>query len=188
MKDLTTLQLKILRTKKRLSDSHWNQSKIAISLMGVLVTLSFILRSVSIASDYGIIEVELPVVSNPIKDQSYHHFKETPDTMITKKTPMIILTSKAYLYSDIEGFSKKILHIRDKFQIPHHNGYPNLNALTDSLQKWIKLQTLEKNINYEGIVVFMPSSQIPIYHIIKSIAALKSLPIVSHVVLSTGLL
>ena len=56
----TMLQLKILKTKKRLSKDN-SLAQITIIAAGLLLILSFMLRAVSLSNKFGSIELVIPV-------------------------------------------------------------------------------------------------------------------------------
>ena len=181
------LQLKILRTKKRLSDDNWTLRKIFIALMGLLVILSFLLKVVSMSETYGVVDIEIPVLSNPIDDPSSKTFKEQPNAYLDDKTPMIILTDEAFHFGDVNAFSSRLLDVRNKFTIPHQDGSPNIEALTRDTKKWMYSRMSEKKLNHKGILVFAPAENIPMPIVIQCIGILRSLDIFKRVVLASGI-
>ena len=182
------LQLKISRMKKRLSEDNWNHRKIYIALMGLVVILSFMLKVISISEKYGVVDLEIPILSNPIDDPSSKTFKEEPQVALSKTTPLILLTDTAYIFGDVESFSSRYLNVRNKFSIPHVSGSPNLDGLTLNLKKWIFSRMSEKDINHHGIVVLAPAENIPMPIVIHTVATIKKLKIFNRVVLASGIL
>ena len=154
--------------------------------MGLVVILSFMLKVISISEKYGVVDVEIPVLSNPIEDPSSKTFKEHPNAYLEKTTPMLLLTDTAFIFGDVESFSSKYLNVRNKFSIPHLAGAPNLDGLTLNLKKWIFTRMSEDNINHHGILVLAPAENIPMPIVIHTIATIKKLKMFNRVVLASG--
>ena len=101
----TILQLKILRMKKRLSDSPWYLPTILIGCVGLMVFLSSILRAVSLAGRYGIVEAEIPVLSVPLEEDATNQRSKTSNASLGSLTPMILLNREAFIFGTIDSFT-----------------------------------------------------------------------------------
>lgn len=182
------LQSKISKMKKRLSDQIWyfRINFIAIFILATVIT--YVLRSTAISGVFGIVKAEIPVKSIPIADRSYHNFKESPSSIITKETPLIIVTPKRFYYGDIEAFTDKFQDVRNKFYIDHANGSPNIKSLLYSMKKWMFQRIEEEDINNKKVVILLPTENIPAPVVIQIISGLKKTPLFNRVVLASGLM
>ena len=183
----TMLQLKISKTKKRLSNNFWSLPLVTIALMGLCLFLSFHLRSISIASLYGIIPVEIPIVSHPIDDPTFHQFRETPNVEIKGNTPIVALTKEAFYFGDLQSFSADLAGVRNKFLVRHVDGAPDTPTLLSQLKRWGYTRMSEKKINSKGLLIFMPAEDIPVPILVQTIANLKKSSLFSRIVLAGGI-
>ena len=104
----TMLQLKILRTKKRLSSTVWYLPLIVLGTMGLFLLLSFALRSISVAGKYGLVPAEIPILPVPIIDPTMSNFQAQTKGSIDRDTPVVILTEKEFIFGDLKAFSENI--------------------------------------------------------------------------------
>ena len=183
----TMLQLKILRTKKRLSNTIWYLPIIVLSTMGLFLLLSFALRSISIAGKYGLIPAEIPVVSVPIKDPTLSNYQNQTEGMIQATTPVVILTNTEFIFGDVKSFSENISNVRNKFIVKHIQGSPDINTLVKDIEKWVFARSSKKKITNEGIVIFMPADDIPSPLVVQTIDGLRKTGTFTRVVLAGGL-
>lgn len=180
----TTLQSKISKTKKRLSDDSTLLLPVAIGLMGLIAIFAFALRPISMTWDFGVVEAELPVVSSPLLDKSYKRFSEKPYTYLGQGTPTLILNTDSFVYGDLQAFTKGFSKIRNKFRIDHVEGSPQLGNLVSEMQKWLDRQ--KNNRNGHKVLIFVPSAEIPMPVLTQVISGIKRSGMFERVVLGAG--
>lgn len=183
----TMLQLKILRTKKRLSNTIWYLPIMILGTMGLFVLLSFALRSISVAGKYGLVPAEIPIVSVPLNDPTLSHFQPSTRGELNAQTPVVVLTTEEFIFGDVEGFSKNITGIRNKFSVKHVEGSPDVNALVTDMEKWIYARSSKRKILNQGIVIFLPADDIPSPLVIQTLSGLQKTGSFNRVVLAGGL-
>ena len=169
----TMLQLKILRTKKRLSSTVWYLPLIVLGTMGLFLLLSFALRSISVAGKYGLVPAEIPILPVPIIDPTMSNFQAQTKGSIDRDTPVVILTEKEFIFGDLKAFSENISSIRNKFMVPHVDGAPDIPSLVKDMNKWIFARNSKNKVLNQGIVVLLPTDQIPSPLVIQAIDGLQ---------------
>ena len=184
----TTFQSKISRTKKRLSDGRGISAVGVIAYLGLFAVLTFAIRAIAMSGVYGVIAVELPVVSAPVEDPAFHRYKEEPRQALTRFTPALVLTTEAFYFGDLHAFSANLGDIRDKYIIRHIDGEPQLLTLIDTLGKWITDRAAHDNIPIDKLLVLIPSGDIPMPIVIQVLAGLKKSPLFEHVILGSGII
>lgn len=184
----TTLQLKILKTKKRLYNDSWLIPIILIILTGLMVYLSFYLRAVSMQGKYGVINAELPLVSIPFEDPSFSNFSPKKIATLGKNTSVLILTPSRFIYGSAESFSTKLASSNNKFLIDHVDGAPDTNGLIRDMRKWLAFRENTKKIPNDDILILAPTAEIPGHIVIQVVSIMKSSGLFKHVVLGGGLI
>ena len=184
----TTLQSKILRTKKRLSNGLWNLPQIILASMGLMVILSFLLRSISVAGTYGLVPAQIPVLSEPIEDTTYYNFIETTQRSLALDTPVIFLTEDSFLFGELAAFTTNLSSVRNKFIVRHVEGAPNLRQLLTDLERWMYTRLSERKIRNSGVVIFAPTEEIPSPIVIQVVAALRNSTLFEDVILAGGMM
>ncbi|MBF0443139.1 MAG: hypothetical protein HQK54_14620 [Oligoflexales bacterium] len=173
--------------KKRLSNETWQIRVIILAILALMVILTFGFRSTSISGYLGLIEAEIPVLPISFEDKAYHNFVETPDAEITSTTPVVVLTAKRFYFGDVDAFSTRFFDVRNKFYIDHVEGAPDISSLISTMSKWFYQRMSEQKISERGILIFLPSEEIPMPIIIQTIAGLKSSPFFKRVILANGI-
>lgn len=184
----TTLQLKISRTRKRLSNSPWYVPLNIIACFGVLVLLASLLRAVSLAGSYGVIDLDIPVLSVPLDDKTLSRLKPTATENLALQTPMVFLSREAYIFGTTESFTTDISNIRNKFYIPHEDGAPNLPRLISDMERWAKDSKINGKTISTELVILLPQEEIPLPIVLQTIDGLKQSGLFAKVVLGGGLL
>ena len=179
----TMLQLKISRTKKRLSNSTWFLPIIILASMGLLVTLSFMLRATSLSGMYGLVPTTLPIVHVPLTEDGAKRRPETTRT-IDEKSAIIVLTKDRFIFGSIDSFTKNLHEVREKFTVAHVKGVPHLAQLSIDLSKWREQNQLANNT----VAVLIPTGHIPAPVMIQTLAFLNKDQNFSQVVLGGGIL
>ena len=184
----TTLQLKILKTKKRLYNDTWLLPIILITLTSLMVYLSFYLRAVSMEGKYGVIDAELPLVTVPFNDPSFSNFLPQKSASLGKHTSVLMLTPSKFIYGSAESFSTKLASSNNKFLIDHINGAPDTNGLIKDMGKWLAYRENTKKIPNDQILILMPTAEIPGHIVIQVVSIMKTSGLFKHVVLGGGLI
>lgn len=183
----TMLPLKILKTKKRLSNTSWYLPAIVLAAMSLLVILSFTLRAISVAGIYGLIPVEIPVLSQPIKDPRFATFTETPVETLSESTPVVLLTQEAFIFGDLAAFSQGLAGVRNKFLVPHRDGAPDLHKLLEDMAAWMAKRTTEGADEPTGLLIFMPLAEIPAPIVIQSLSGFHGSSLFQRIILAGGI-
>lgn len=183
----TTLPLKILRTKKRLSNVIWYLPIIILACMGLMVLLSFMLRAISAAGIYGLVSAEIPVLSVPLEDPTYFTFREKPGARINEHTAMVILTPTHFYFGDVAAFTKDFPIVDNKFLVAHDDGAPQIEKLLTDMEKWFFMRENNQKVTSDGILIFLPTGDIPSPIVIQTLAGLQKSPLFQRVVLAGGL-
>ena len=184
----TTFQSKISRTKKRLSDGRGVSATAVIAFLGLCAIVTFCIRAIALSGVYGVISVELPVVSAPVDDPAFHNYKEEPRQALTRFTPALVLTTEAFYFGDLNAFSANLGDLRDKYVIRHIDGEPQLLTLIGTMSKWITDRAAHDNIPMDKLLVLIPSGDIPMPIVIQVLAGLKKSPLFEHVILGSGII
>lgn len=183
-----TFQSKILRTKKRLSDDTWAPIAVVVSFLGLFAILTFALRATLLSGAYGVVGVEMPVVSTPVEDPAFHRFKEEPRDSLQRTTPTVVLTTEAFYFGDLAGFSTNFDDPRNKYMIRHVDGEPQLAGLVETMNKWVTERASGANVPIDKILVFVPAGDIPMPIVIQVIAGLKKSPYFERVIIGSSLM
>lgn len=184
----TTFQSKISRTKKRLSDTRGVAAAAVIAFFGLFAVLTFAIRAIALSGVYGVISVEMPVVSAPVDDPSFHQYKEVPRQSLTRFTPALVLTTEAFYFGDLNSFSANLGDVRDKYIIRHIDGEPQLLGLIETMGKWITDRAANENIPMDKMLILIPSGDIPMPIVIQVLAGLRKSPLFEHVILGSGII
>ncbi len=176
---------KILRMKKRLSNSSWYSYLIYITLLGILTICIFLMRTVLMTQDYHIVQTELPVVFKPLEKHSLEENYLAKYEKITPKTPVVVLTTEAFFFGDLQSFSSDFTEVRDKFYVPHQNQQPDLDTLISQMEEWL---SSDSKISRPEIAILVPTGEIPLPIVIQSLAYLKKSSHLKRVILGTGIL
>ena len=173
----TMLQLKILKTKKRLSKDN-SLAQITIMAAGLLLILSFMLRAVSLSNKFGSIELVIPQVAvggEPVK---------VTDKVLTKDSVVVFLSQKNLYFGSVEAFGSEFNSVSNKFLVPHVNGKPNINRLIADIDKW---RETNKRVSSD-VLVFSSANDIPARIAIMTIAELKKSATFDEIIIGGGLL
>lgn len=184
----TMLRSTISKTKKRLSDDFWLRPIILIGVMALGCVLVFGLRAVSLGWDYGVVAVEMPVLSESLHDPSEFTYHEKPSAYLEPTTPLVAITADGLYFGDLKSFSSEFHNVRNKFVIRHLDGAPQLDRLLDRFEQWAATRFEDRNIPSSQLVVLAASGEIPAPIVIQVIAGLRRSSFVDRVVLAGGLL
>ena len=182
------LQSRISKTKKRLSDTSWQIPLIVLPLLGLLAILTFVMRAATLPGEYGIIRAEIPVMSVPPLDPSFHNFAEAPSEGLSADTPLVVLTEEAFFFGDLAAFTRDLGGVRNKFQIRHVDGEPQLAELIRVMNEWHAKRTRASGATDDNLLVLLPTPDIPLPIVIQVLAGFKRSSQFARVVLAGGLL
>lgn len=183
-----TFLSKTLKTKKRSSDEHWTLASVIVAFSGLFAILGFSFRAVTIPSSYGSIPLEIPVVPLAASDPTYHRFEERVSSTINNKTPMVVMTTEAFFFGDLEAFSRNYSDVRDKFILRHVDGEPQLGTLIKTMLHWTDDRKKHENIPSDDVLVLAPTGDIPLPIVMQVVSGLRSQRTFSRVVLASGML
>ena len=184
-----TLQLKISGTKKRLSDSPLNDPILwSLAFCGLLAILTYATRAVTLGANWGLIELDIPVVSLPFDDPSQHNFQERPDASVGSQTLVIAMTPTELIFGDIAAFSAQRSDVRNKFIVPHRDGSPQIGAVMDQVTSWDNDRKNRLGIRSDGIVILLPDPGVPVPVIAATVGRLKSSGRFKHIAIGGELL
>lgn|GEM_PF-935698 len=184
----TILLSKISKTKKRLSEERWHAGCGILAISGILIIVLAGLRAVTMTGTYSSVHGELPVLSVPPRDLAWHRFQESPSTSLRRSTPAVVLTADAFYFGDMKSFSEDLHDIRSKFVIRHIDGEPQLQTLLRQMDRWLGDRRAKDTATDSGVVVLVPSGEIPTPIVIQVMAGLQQSANFSRVVLGAGLL
>jgi hypothetical protein len=182
------LQLKISRTKKRLSNNVWYIPISVLAALGLMFYLSSVLRAISMAGSYGLVEAEIPIVQVPIQDTGLKNFTENGHETLSADTPLILLTRDAFYFGAVAAFAQDLTDVRNKFYIPHAEGAPQLHRLTQDMERWMQEKSEETGKQRSRTVLFLPTEEIPMPIVIQCISGLRSSRLFDKVVVGGGLI
>lgn len=177
----TMHQLKISKMRKRLSSDQWLMRLNVIGILGLFLVLTFTLRSAIMPARYGIVDAEIPLMMQPLSKKVSQEVP--PSAVLSKETPMVVLTTQAFYFGDLRAFSTDLAEVRNKFAVKHVDGAPDLDSLIHQMTQWLG----RKKMSHEEAIILLPSGAIPAPIVIQVIAGLKESPLFSKVVLAGGL-
>jgi hypothetical protein len=182
------LQSKISKTKKRLSDTSWQLPLLVLPLLGLFAILTFVLRAATMPGQYGVVRAEMPVMSAPPLDPSFHNYLEAPSEGLSADTPMVVLTEEAFFFGDLAGFTRDLGGVRNKFQIKHVDGEPQLAELIRVMNEWNERRNRASGDSGGNTLVLLPTPGIPLPIVIQVMAGFRRSSRFGRVVLAGGLL
>ena len=175
--------------KKRLSDDVWAPRIVNLTIIGIVLIVSFTLRATFLTPLYGVIDSEIPALQVAVKDPDSTAYRESPRALLGEKTPTVILTTKEFYFGTLKGFSTDFTDVRNKFHVPHNNGAPNITGLVKTMSKWFYQEDpKEESHSAKGIVILLPDKNIPTPIVIQTISMLKSTPFFDQVILAGGII
>jgi hypothetical protein len=184
-----TLPSKILRTKKRLSESALNESTvITLGVCGLLLFLTYATRLISLGGSYGLIPLDIPVAAAPIEDRGLHSFRENPNSTLSANTLVIGITTNELIFGDFAAFTTQREDIRNKFLVPHIAGSPQVESLLKQVFEWSEDRFRKKTLREDGLVIIVPDAAVPIAVVAGVAESLRASKKFSHVVVGGGLL
>ncbi len=161
---------------------------VLFGLFGLLTILSFGLRAVTLASVYGVVPLEIPLVQASVDDPGLHEYREEPRAILTQNSPAVVLTADAFYFGDLTAFSVNFSNVRDKYIIRHIDGAPQLQKLLEQLTSWVQERAAHQNIPLSKVLVLIPSGDVPVPIVTQVVAGLRTSPHFERIILSNGLM
>ncbi len=187
MAHLTMCPLKISKMRKRLSDTSYLLQINCLAIIVVLLGILILFRMITARWDYGLVSAELPSLA--IREGTQEDAaKLLPRATITKTTPTVVMTEGGFFYGDLAAFADGFDAVRNKFFLEHTDRTPQLGLLTERMDEWYRHKARKVSQANQGLLVLLPSGDIPMPIVIQVMDSLKSLWFVDEVVLGGGLL
>src|SRR5687768_2499123 len=99
----TMLQLKISKTKKRLSNDAWLIRTIVLGLLALSVVMIFCFRALTVSGKYGAIAVDIPVLELSEKNLAESKNSNVKRYQITERSPVVVLTTSAFYVGSVRS-------------------------------------------------------------------------------------
>lgn len=189
MRTPQTLSSRMLRTKKRLSESALNESALlTLAICGLLLFLTYATRVISLGGSYGLIPLDIPVALAPIEDKGLHNYRESTGNTLGSSTLIVGVTANELIFGDLSAFSTSRDDLRNKFIVPHVAGSPQTEQVLQQAAQWLEDRLRKKSIRDDGLVIIVPDPEVPVAVIAGVAESLKSSKKFSHVIVGGGLM
>lgn len=192
--------------KKRSSNGLMTVGTLAF--FSLVVILSYLMRTVSIPSTYGAVDVDIPIMEMALNLAAHHqpehrttdayfagglspHYPDATKPPLRKnqpialddKSPMVFLTDTTVYFGRLTAFTSQLsaTHNKFSFKVAGVKDFPRFAKTFSTWQS--KVPGLAK-----GAVVVVPARSASMDNVIHLVAALKGRPDVERVVLGGGLL
>ena len=182
------LQSKISRMKKRLSEDSSSTRCVSLSIFVLFAIYGFAMRAATMGSRYGHISMDIPVAEASIKDPRYSEGQLPKKQLLDESTSVIVLTTGAYFFGDLQSFGDGFANVRNKFIVPHEDGAPNTPRLLDQMGRWLTERRATKGEFIKQPVILIPEAEVPVPVVIQVAQQLKTSPAFDRVILGTGML
>ena len=188
--------------KKRLSKDSFSGPVLILAVFGLLLILTYAVRTVAMPREHGLVQLSMPVVPAGLSEGLGQLRSAGQKVELGKATPMVVLTTDALFFGDLHSFTEDFADPRKKYKIAHSNGAPQLGVLTDQMQRWsakrakkvksaavsgskkVVGNTSNKSPQKKQLIIFLPAPEVPMPIVIQIVAALEAS---SKVVLATSL-
>jgi hypothetical protein len=183
------LRQKLFETKKRLSDPFLSVQNIWCLAMACLFScVIFSARLITHTGEWGIILMDIPVVSEPLADHRLNHFRETTSTSITSHTSVLALTPTELIFGDVSSFTSLKNDKRNKYAVSHINGSPQINSAMEQLGKWREDRRRKLGIRSDDIIILLPDASVPVAIVSVVADKIRRTNAFSRIVMGGGLL
>jgi hypothetical protein len=176
----TTLQSKISKTKKRLSNDSWSLRVAATIAIAISVIGLYCFRATCLGSKYGVVRAEFPVLATGEAEAA-----ENFDAEITEHTPTIVMTGESFFIGSMRAFSREFLESDNKIRVPHDHGAPQMTALTSAIEHW---RFKEGDGSKSDLALLIPEANVPLPIVIQVMDLLKKNGSAKRIVLGVGLM
>lgn len=171
--------------KKKLSDKPSALLALSICFVFISVVSIFAFRALTTSGATSYVQGEIPLVRSPSKEPLKDSLTQKLSMKITAKTPVVVLTSEAFLLGDSDAFTGELSSIRNKYEIRHVMGQPQIVTLVSTLTQWDKSRGVDSGTS---ALIFSPTSEIPMPIVIKVMAAIQDLSPYNRIVLAGGVI
>lgn len=185
MNNLQKLQSTILKTKKRLSNRTSVAVPLAICFVFLSSVTSFSFRALTTGTGHSYVQGEIPIVRIAAPPEAVSNRPEAPAPRLDARTPVVILTTEAFFFGDSEAFSDDLTNVRNKFEIKHIEGQPQIVTLLKTMSSWDKSRDVK---SFSGSLILSPATEIPMPIVIKVMAAIQELSPYKKVILAGGVI
>jgi hypothetical protein len=173
--------------KKKSFEVTWEWAVVSCGFFSLLVIFTFSLRTVLLPGSYGAVSLEIPVLGNAVADPGYHRYREEPRHYLSKLTPTVVLTAKAFYFGSLSAFSEDYATSHNKYQIPHKDGSPLLGLLIESVETWLRHRSKNENVPIDKILVLIPMGEIPVPIVTQVVNEIKKSALIDRVILGSGI-
>ncbi len=184
----SSLQAKISKTKKRLSESGEWQGVALLAITALMLCFSGFMAVVMAPGSFAVVKTEFPLVPATLEDAGLHRVSERPQRFIKATTPAVVLTMDAMFLGDLEAFSEKYPDAREKIRVGHKDSSPQVGKFLAAMKKWVAAKSGGKSWRNEGVLVFAPANDIPASIVIEVMEALQADGTFERVILASGLI
>ncbi|MCX6125742.1 MAG: hypothetical protein NTV34_13500, partial [Proteobacteria bacterium] len=187
MRTSTTLQLKIYGMKKRLFEGFIpSESLPIIAFLGLICVVAMLIRILTAGGAFGVVSLNIPVVSAPLRDASMAGFSEHPGRAIDKTTLTVALTPKEFLFGDLTSFTNSKDDISMRFTVPHVDGSPQVTTLIREIIAWQEERMRRIDQRSDRMLILIPDGRVPMNVLIKVVKLLEDSPVIDQVLLAGG--
>jgi hypothetical protein len=150
--------------------------------------MTYASRAITLGGNFGLITLDIPVVSQPFSDSGAHHFAEKPSVNVSAATMVIAVTTGEMMFGDLVAFTSHKNDVRNKFIVPHKEGSPQVTSLLTQADEWMLDRKNRLSLRGDGLVLVLPDPAVPIAVISGIVERLNDSHKFSHVILAGGVL
>lgn len=158
-----------------------------LMIIGLFATSAWAFRALYITWDFGLIRARIPVMHRPLPDPATKELEFKNEGELSRHTPVIVLTNQSMFIGDLEGFTQSYTQVRNKIEIPHLSGSPQVGELLKSLKQWTRERELRFKIFPSPFAVLIPGEQWPVAVIMQIIRHLKESGLYQHIILGADI-
>jgi hypothetical protein len=184
MRTLTMPQLKISKTKKRLSNDGFGSIALGCyALAGFFVMLCIILHQTPHKTPMGMVKAEFPVVSAIPLDPGTYRYREAASKTIAESSLVLLITRENIVFGDLKSFVSHQASEQRLLSVPHKHGSPQLHELTAFMPAWIEKQKSVIKKEFDGIAILASDPEVPLSIVVQTVHFLKESGIFTNVVI-----
>jgi hypothetical protein len=178
-------ELKISKTKKRLSSHAANKTIVLLTLFGLCVVFGYLVRVLDLTWPIGTITMSLPIAAS--KDDEEQLASIGKVSRLQDDSMVVALVKHGILFGPLSAFTSQYLQKNGRYEIPHQDRRPNLQELVLTMERWRQTPNALQ-IDWTGPLLLIPDQQIPMPIVLQTIATLKRHAGFENIILSDGLL
>lgn len=188
-----------------------SSSVATVAILGfcsLIVILSYLMRTISISSTYGAVDVDIPVMAVPLRDTATQASSPSSGSvelaaktlgtsrqtgrptdskeggvMLGDHSPMVFLAENKAYFGRLTAFTQKLSATHNKFAFAAQSP----EDFTRFAKTFVQWQGKVAGLS-PGVVLIVPAKEVAMDKVIHMIAALKNRPEIDRVVLGGGLL